>query len=495
VDWAVRHDDGLDPTEEHAMSTEAISYLAKTASSGIKRIVILGGGFAGAYTALHLEKKLAHLPDVEIVLFAKENFILFTPMLHEVAGGDVEVTDIVQPLRKMLRHTKVAIVNIESIDVVAKKVRVMHRGLDEAFDVSYDHLVLAVGAVTNFYRIPGMEEYALTMKSLGDGILVRNRIIDAIGVADIHPDEAERKALVTVVVAGGGFAGAETVGAVNDLLREVSKFYPNVKKEMIRVVLVHAGKAILPELSESLGLYAQKQLVRRGVEVRLNTAVTGYDGKEISLNDGTKIPTRLVIWTAGTAAPPLLSALPCAMQRGHVVADEFLRVPGWPGLWALGDCASVPDALNPGKFCPPTAQHAIRQAAVLASNIAAALKGQQPQPFSFKTLGLLATIGRRTGVAEMLGMRFSGILAWWFWRAIYLSKLPGGQKKVRVSIDWMLDLIFSKDIVQLPILRAPTVSVVEPPVVWIGEEKKWAAAEPVPSASSAAVEAVLKETH
>ena len=431
--------------------------------SAKKRILILGGGFAGAYAASRLEKHLVHMPGVEIVLIAKENFVLFTPMLHEVAGSDVGVTDVVQPLRKMLRHTRVVIAEIDSIDLSRKTVHIVQQDLAQAFDLTYDQLVLALGSITNFYRTPGIEDHALTMKTLGDAIVLRNRVIEALDVADSHPDQMERKRMLTVVVTGGGFAGVEIVGAVNDLLREAMKFYRNLKPDMLRVVLVQGGDAILPELGESLGRYAQEKLKQRGVEVHLKTAVAGYDGKEVVLSDGTKIATRLVVWTAGVTPPPLLSGLPCTVQGGHILADEYLRVPGWPGLWALGDCAFVPDFYNPGKFCPPTAQHATRQATVLANNIVAAMSGRDLRPFKFKTLGLLATIGRRTGVAEILGMRFSGIIAWCLWRAIYLSKLPGLQKKVRVALDWMLDLVFSKDIVELPTLRAPTMSEAEEP--------------------------------
>ena len=384
-------------------------------------------------------------------------------MLHEVAGSDVGATDVVQPLRKMLRHTRVVIAEIESIDLFRKTVHIVQRDLAQDFDLTYDQLVLALGSITNFYRTPGIEEHALTMKTLGDAIVLRNRVIEALDVADSHPDMTERKRMLTVVVTGGGFAGVETVGAINDLLRESMKFYNNLKQDMLRIVLVEASGAILPELGESLGRYAQEKLKQRGVEVHLKTAVAGYDGKEVVLSDGTKIATRLVVWTAGVTPAPLLSDLPCTIQRGHILADEYLRVPGWPGIWALGDCAFVPDLFNPGKFCPPTAQHATRQATVLANNIVAAMRGRDPRPFKFKTLGLLATIGRRTGVAEILGMRFSGIIAWCLWRAIYLGKLPGLQKKVRVALDWTLDLVFSKDIVELPTLRAPTMSQAEEP--------------------------------
>jgi NADH:ubiquinone reductase (H+-translocating) len=430
-------------------------------STAKKRILILGGGFAGAYTALHLEKRLANERDVEIMLVSRENFVLFTPMLHEVAGADVSVTDIVQPLRKMLRRTHVAIADVEAIDLANKQVRIRHSGLARSFDFTYDQLVLALGAVTNFYRTPGLAEHALSMKTLGDAILVRNRVIDALELADNQADETERKTTLTVVIAGAGFAGIETAGAVNDFLREAMKFYPNLKENMPRVVVADPGDHILPELGVSLGRYAQERLARRGVEVRLKIKVAGYDGKEVALDDGTKIATRMLIWTAGTTPPPLLSTLPCAKQRGRIVANDCLQVSDWSGVWALGDCALVPDALNPGKFYPPTAQHAIRQAAVLANNIVAAMRGQVPQPFKFKIIGLLATIGRRHGVAEIFGWQFSGYLAWLLWRAIYLSKLPGLQKKVRIALDWTLDLIFSKDLVQLPTLRSSAMSETE----------------------------------
>ncbi len=430
-----------------------------------KRILILGGGFAGAYTALHLERRLAGIPDVEIVLAARENFVLFTPMLHEVAAGDVAVTDVVQPLRKMLRRTRVLIVEIESIDLAARRVRIVQSDLAQGFDLTYDQLVLALGTVPNFHRTPGIEEHALTMKTLGDGILLRNRLIEALDVADNHPDEAERTTMLTVVVAGAGFAGVETAGAVNDLLREAIHFYPNLREGMLRIVVVHRGEVVLPELSESLGRYTETRLKRRGVEIRLNTGVSGYDGKELTLSDDTKIVTRLVIWTAGITPSPLVSGLPAAKDRDRVVVNACLQLPQWPGVWALGDCVAVPDTTNPGKYCPPTAQHAIRQAAVLAANIAAEMQGRPPQPFRFKTLGMLAAIGRRAGVAEILGMKFSGFIAWALWRSIYLFKLPGLQKKVRVALDWTLDLVFSKDIVQVPTLRSATMSEPEAPSI------------------------------
>jgi len=451
----------MDPAAPAKASSDALP-------AGKKRILILGGGFAGAYTAKHLLKRLRGVPDVEITLISKENYLLFTPMLHEVAGSDVAVTDIVQPLRKMLHRARVGIAEVEAIDLIKKCVRIRQKDLPNPYEVTYDQLVLALGAVTNFYHTPGLEAHALTMKTLGDAILVRNAVIDALELADNQAVEAERSKTLTVVVAGGGFAGIETAGSVTDFLLEAIRSYPGLKKDMVRVVVVHAGDHILPELGMSLGRYAQKKLSARGVDVKLNAKVSGYDNQEVTLDDGTKIPTRMLIWTAGTTPAQLLSGLPCLMQRGRVVANECMQVPSFPGVWALGDCALVPDPSNPGKFYPPTAQHATRMAAVLAKNITATMRGLPPQPFRYKTLAMLATIGRHHAVAEILGRKFSGITAWLLWRTIYLGLTPGLQKKVRVVLDWTLDLFFSKDIVQLPTVQSPTISEAEdsrlPPV-------------------------------
>jgi len=433
------------------------------------QILILGGGFAGGYTAVHLERELAGRNDVEVMIVTKENFLLFTPMLHEIAAGDVDLTDIVQPLRKLLRRTQVLVGEVEMIDVAGKKVRVSHSSPAHAHEFSYSELVLAVGSVTNFYHIPGLEEHALTMKTLGDAIQLRNRLIDSLEIADNECAAHDRETILTYVVAGGGFAGVETVGAIMDFLRAAIKFYPNLKQEMLRVVLVHPGEVVLPELGESLGRYTQNQLRRRRIEIHLKTKVVGFDGREVTLDDGTKIGTNLLVWTAGTTPPAGLSSLPCKKERGRILANDSFRVEGCPGVWALGDCALIPDSNRPGHFHPPTAQHAIRQAAVLARNIAANLSGRPLETFEFKTIGLLASIGRRCGVAEILGVKFSGFIAWWLWRTIYLSKLPGIEKRFRVMLAWTLDLIFSKDIVQFQTFRARTVSVDEDAAIPISQ--------------------------
>jgi NADH:ubiquinone reductase (H+-translocating) len=298
------------------------------------------------------------------------------------------------------------------------------------------------------------------MKSLSDAIHLRNQLIDLLEEADFECAAGERPNLLTIVVAGGGFAGAATVAAVNDFLRESIRFYPHLTADMLRVVLAHPGAVILPELGPKLGAYAQKKLADRKVEIRVNTKVVRVDEDAVDLSDGSRIPTKTVIWTAGTSPNPLIATLPCKLARGRIVTDEYLEVPDWPGVWALGDCASITDRKT-GRPYPATAQHALRQGKTVAKNVIAAIRGGTKDSFSFSTLGLLAAIGRRTGVANILGINFSGFVAWFLWRTIYLTKLPRFEKKVRVALDWTIDLLFSKDLVHLLDLRPPAVAHIE----------------------------------
>jgi len=411
-----------------------------------KRIVILGGGFGGVYAAMHLEKLLARQSAVEISLVSRDNFFLFTPMLHEIAASDLEITNIVNPLRKLLRKVEVLVGDVNQIDLPNKRVSISPGYCKRSLQIDYDHLVIALGSVTNFYDLPGFGELALAMKSLPDAIQLRAQIIRHLEEANSECNAAQRRSLLTFIVAGGGFAGAETVAALNDFVREALPFYPNLSENMLRVLLVHSGPVILPELGESLGRYTQKVLGERGVEIRLNTQVKSMTEDNVFLANHVPIPCRTLVWTAGTVPSPLISLLPCAKERGRIVVNQFLQVPNWPDVWAVGDCAFVPDLKNSGKSHPPTAQHAIREGKVVAQNIAAALSGRPQTSFSFKTIGLLASIGRRTGVARILGFNFSGFFAWWMWRTIYLSKLPGLDKKIRVAFDWTLDLLFPKDV-------------------------------------------------
>jgi NADH dehydrogenase len=417
--------------------------------TGEKRVLILGGGFGGVYAALGLEKLLVTRlarGEVEICLVSRDNFFLFTPMLHEIAASDLELTNIVNPLRKLLRRTEVIVGDVNQIDLPNQSVRVSHGSQNHCHELAYDHLVPALGSLTNFFNLPGLSDLALAMKSLPDAIQLRAQIIRRLEEANSECNLSDRQSLLTFVVAGGGFAGVETVAALNDFIREALRFYPRLQEEMLRVVLVHPGALILPELGETLGRYTQKVLARRGVEIRLNARVTSMTENEVSLAGSSPMPASTLVWTAGTIPNPLLLRLRCAKERGRVLVNQFLQVPDWPGVWAVGDCALVPDVSKPGKSHPPTAQHAIREGRLVAENIAAALCGRPLKPFSFKTIGLLASIGRRAGVARILGFNFSGFFAWWLWRTIYLSKLPGLDKKVRVAFEWTLDLLFRKDV-------------------------------------------------
>jgi NADH:ubiquinone reductase (H+-translocating) len=411
-----------------------------------KRIVILGGGFGGVYAAIHLEKLLAHQGAVEISLVSRDNFFLFTPMLHEIAASDLEITNIVNPLRKLLHKVEVLVGNVNEIDLLNKRVLISRGYRNHSQQLDYDHLVIALGSITNFYDIPGLADLAVPMKSLRDAIQLRAQIIRHLEEANSECNAADRQSLLTFVVAGGGFAGVETVAALNDFVREALPFYPNLSEDMLRIMLVHSGSVILPELGENLGRHTQKVLARRGVEIRLKTRVKSVTESKVYLADGVSIPSRTLVWTAGTVPSPIISSLLCAKERGRLLVNQFLGVPDWPDVWAVGDCAFVPDIRNPGKSHPPTAQHAIREGKVVAQNIAAALLGRPLRSFSFKTIGLLASLGRRTGVARIFGFNFSGFFAWWMWRTIYLSKLPGLDKKVRVAFDWTLDLLFPKDV-------------------------------------------------
>jgi len=411
-----------------------------------KRIVILGGGFGGVYAAMQLEKLLARENAVEVCLVSRDNFFLFTPMLHEIAASDLEITNIVNPLRKLLRQIEVIVGDVHQIDLPAKRVLISCDPHNYPQQIGYDHLVLALGSVTNFHNLPGSAEFALPMKSLSDAIRLRAQVLRHMEEANSQCNLSDRQSLLTFVVAGGGFAGVETVAALNDFVREALPFYPSVREEMLRVILVHSGPVILPELGEALGRYTQKVLTGRGVDIRLNTRVKGVTEENVSLVDGSSIPTRNLVWTAGTAPSPLIFSLPCMKAGGRLLVDQFLRVPDWPNLWAVGDCAFVPDMRNPGKSHPPTAQHAMREGKIVAQNIVAALVDRPLKSFSFRTIGLLASIGRRMGVARIFGFNFSGFFAWWLWRTVYLSKLPGLDKKIRVAFDWTLDLLFPKDV-------------------------------------------------
>ena len=408
------------------------------------RVLILGGGFGGVYTALEFEKRRD--PDFEVTVPSGDNYFLFTPMLHEVAASDLDVTHIVNPIRKILKHVNFINCEVQNIDLANRAVTILHGFDHHSHVIEFEHLVCALGSTTNFYNIPGLEQRAVTMKSLDDAINLRNRLIAHLEEANTDCAMKDREPLLTFVVAGGGFAGVETIGSIKDFLNDALPYHPNLKSDMIRVVLVHPGDFVLQELGENLGRYASRKLAERGVQLRGNTKVIAVAQREVKLSDGTSITSFTLVWTAGTSPHPLLDQLDVPKERGRIKVNANMEVEAFPGLWALGDCAAIPDPA--GGFCPPTAQHASRQGKVLASNIVARTRRQPLRAFQFKTLGLLASIGQRTGVARILGVNFSGFVAWWLWRTIYLGKLPRLEKKLRVALDWTLDIFFKKDFVQ-----------------------------------------------
>jgi NADH dehydrogenase len=415
------------------------------------RIVILGGGFAGVATAEHLERKFGADPSVELKLINSTNALLFTPMLAEVAASSLEPSHISSPLRTSLRRTDVVRGGVGRIDVERRRVLLKAddgstEGATE--EVPYDHLVLALGSVSNYLGMDNLREEAFDFKTLGDAIRIRNHVIDVFERADREPEPEIRRPLVTFVVAGGGFAGAELAGGLNDFVRGMLVYYPNIPADEPRVILIHSRGRILPELSESLADYALERMRSRGVTFELKTRVADARRGVVVLDCGKEIRTETLVWTAGTTPNPLLQDLPVEHdKRGAVPVDENLAVPGYARLWAVGDCAAVTDAKT-GEPCPPTAQFALREAYALAHNIHASVRGRPLKPFHFSGLGTLCVVGHHSACADIKGWRFSGLLAWMMWRAIYLAKLPGLERKVRVFVDWSIELFFPRDIVQ-----------------------------------------------
>jgi NADH dehydrogenase len=408
------------------------------------RVLILGGGFGGIYAAIELERALRGRRDISITLVTRDNYFLFTPMLHEVAASDLEMNTIVNPLRKMLRQVKTFTGNIEAINLNRRCVAVTHGFDRHVHELSYDHLIVALGSSTNFFGLPGVRDAALTIKTLDDAIELRNRLITHLEEANSECAAGERQPLLTFVVVGAGFAGVETLGGIHDFLREAIRFYPNLTPEFVRTILISSDEFILPELGKRLGAYAQRKLAARGVEIITRARVSGVRDSIVELSDGRTILATTLIWAAGNAPNPLVGDLPVPKSGGRILVNEYLEVKEFPGVWALGDCASIPDRKT-GGFHPPTAQHAIREARCAARNVAADIVGGKRKAFGFSTLGRLAAIGRRSGVANVFGLNFSGFLAWWLWRTVYLFKLPRLEKKMRVALDWTLDLCFAKD--------------------------------------------------
>jgi NADH:ubiquinone reductase (H+-translocating) len=415
-----------------------------------KRILIVGGGFGGAYCAQALERNLRE-EEAEVILLDKNNYFIFYPLLVEAGTGSLEPRHAVVPLRNFLRSTRFRMARVEEMDTEARHV-VSRLGDGTREVTSYDHLVLAAGSVTSWPDVPGLRKRGYRMKTLSDAVVLRDRAIQVLELADASRDAARRKALLNFLVVGGNYTGVEVAGEFQVFLRQASRAYPGIQPRDCNVTLVEISDRILPALDPDLSNYALDRLRRRGIEVLLNTSITEVRPDSVVLKGGGTIPTSTVIWCAGIAPDPLIGRLPLPLDpRGYILCDRDLRVSGFQNVWAIGDCAVNPD--KTGKPYPATAQHAVRQGVHLAGNLARVQWGEPSIPCDIDPTGSLAPLGCRTAVAKVYGMKLSGFPAWFLWRTVYLSKMPGLSRKLRVALDWTLDLFFQRSYVQLGVHR------------------------------------------
>ena len=414
-----------------------------------KKIVILGGGFGGVYTAIYLEKMLKK-SDFEIILVNKENYFVYQPMLAEVVGGSLGLIDTVSSLKKLLPKTTLFMREILSIDLENKQVILAPEFSRTNLELEYDHLVFALGNVTDFRGIPGIHEHALPFKNLADAVAIRNQLIEVIEEAACEKDPDLKKELLTFVIGGGGFSGTEVAAEVNDFVRSLAKKYKEIDPKEIRVVLIHSQQRLMDkELSESLGNYSGKLLQKRGVEIRFGQRLTSASPNEAVIDQKEVIRAKTIISTVPSSTNPIIEKLKLPLEKGRIKTSIELQVLGEKNLWAVGDCALIPTSDGKG-FCPPTAQFAIREAKVLAKNIVASLRSEALSPFHFKCIGMLGALGHHRAVAELFGkIKFSGFFAWLMWRAIYWIKLPGFDRKLKVAFSWLLDTIIPIESVQL----------------------------------------------
>jgi NADH dehydrogenase len=417
------------------------------------RILVVGGGFVGLYAARGLERALA--PErAHITLVSRESFMLYQPFLPEVASGQIEPRHAVVPLRATLRRTHLIAGQVEAVDHSVGKATVSPKE-GSPYDLGYDHIVIGVGSSPRVLKIPGLAENALGFTSIGEATYLRNRVLSRLDLAESTNDPAIRRRALTFVFVGAGYTGVEALAELEDLARDACRAYPSVSRDDMRWVLVDAMDRILPEVGHSLGRYALERLEERGIDVHLNCRLASALDGTIRLSDGTQVEGETLVWTAGVKAAPL--ALRSGFKtdkRGRILADEFLRVVGERGAWVAGDAAAIPRVEGEG-FHPPTAQHAMREARVLASNIAATIEGTELSAFRYQTLGQLVSLGRYRGVAKVTSVRLRGALAWWLHRSYHLIKIPTIRRKARVLADWTVSLFFARDITQLDSLREP----------------------------------------
>jgi len=408
-------------------------------------VVIIGGGFAGVNVAQRLERALAR--DWDVVLFSQENHHVFTPLLGDVVGAAINPMHVVWPIRQMVRRVICHTATVIAVDRERKEV-VYHTAAGREARQAYTHLVLACGSQVNLNIIPGMAAHGWPLKTMGDALVLRNHLIGQLEKAHVEPDALVRKWLASVVVVGGGFSGVEVAGEIADLLLESRRYYPRIAADEIKVTLLHSRDRILPELSAKLAEFAQTKMRKRGIDIRLNAAAAAVTEKFVRLKTGDEVIAGTVVCTIGTTVNPLIPKLQLPSEKNRLLVDADMRVKGTDDIWSLGDCAQVPNARD-GQPCPPTAQFAVRQAKHLAANIAAIAEGKTTTPFSFKPVGAFASIGNRRAVGEVYGLRFSGLPAWLMWRGIYLSKMPTFARKVQIAFDWLWQLFFPRDIVEL----------------------------------------------
>lgn len=411
------------------------------------RIVVLGGGYAGAYCVQKLERLLTR-DEAEITLIDRNNYFIIFPLLVEAGTGSLEPRHTVVSIRSFLKRAEFRMMGVEAINVSSRTIRCRVAESGAAVDVPYDHLVVALGSVTRMPPVPGLREHGMEMKSLADAVGLRDRAIRMLETAAATPHAADRRAILHLVVVGANFTGAEVAGEMEAFFRGAVKQYPRLTRADITVTLIERSPRILGALDEELASYATRKMRARGIDVRLGESVTSIDAAGVTLTSGERLEARTVVWAAGIEPPPVLAgaALP-RDERGYLVCERDLRVKGFDHVWGIGDCA-----VNPGPdglAYPATAQHGIREGVHAAKNIARAIRGKPTTPCDIVSQGSLAALGCRTGVATIFGFKFSGFIAWWLWRTVYLLKMPGLGRKIRIAADWTLELLFRRDYVQL----------------------------------------------
>ncbi len=412
-------------------------------------IVIVGGGFGGLKVAQTLEKLLRFSDPVDVTLISRDNFLLFTPFLTEALGGMLDEADVTSPLRAFLKRTRFVMGEVTAIDTRARTVTFKRPLTEETETVEADQLILSLGSTTSFGGQRNMEKLAFTLKSLDDASLLRNHLMAALEQANQESDLVARQAFLSVVVVGAGYTGVEAAGAIRDLMKEACRSYPHIRPDEIRVILMDMAQEILPTIDSKLAQYAVRQLQKRGIEMRLGQTIKDADERSVTLSKGETIPARTLLWSAGVMPSPLTRMLDCEKtKRGAIVTEPTMAVKGMGGLWAMGDCAHIPNLLEEGRPYTGTAQNAEREAKQLAKNVLAVLHGREPKPFLFRSLGEFVNLGHQVAVAQIKWFKFSGFPAWFLWRTVYLVKIPHWSRKARVVAGWTLDLLFGRSAVE-----------------------------------------------